>query len=221
MAIIEPLRQDTEHPRTIKKYSRPLRFWHWANALVITGSLLTVLLNLNFLKSKENAHLIQADLLKDGAVITDDQAKTVLHTLREEIWAIHIWFGWALVALLVFRLVMEFFQLADQKLIMGIKSAYRHYFIIKKQRELARHELVVKTIYAVFYLMLITMAVTGLILIYRHDLNKDLTHIAKEVHEFTMYLVLAFIAVHLVGVFLGERNKSKGIVSDMINGGGE
>jgi cytochrome b len=36
-----------------------------------------------------------------------------------------------------------------------------------------------------------------------------------------MYLVLAFIAVHLLGVFLAERNESKGIVSDMINGGRE
>jgi cytochrome b len=36
-----------------------------------------------------------------------------------------------------------------------------------------------------------------------------------------MYLILAFIVVHLAGVFLAERKDSKGIVSDMINGGGE
>jgi Ni,Fe-hydrogenase I cytochrome b subunit len=36
-----------------------------------------------------------------------------------------------------------------------------------------------------------------------------------------MYLILAFIVVHLAGVFLAEiRKDSKGIVSDMINGGG-
>jgi len=30
---------------------------------------------------------------------------------------------------------------------------------------------------------------------------------------------LAFIIVHLAGVFLAERKNSRGIVSDMINGG--
>jgi cytochrome b len=34
-----------------------------------------------------------------------------------------------------------------------------------------------------------------------------------------MYLILAFIVVHLAGVFLAERKNGKGIVSDMINGG--
>jgi cytochrome b len=36
-----------------------------------------------------------------------------------------------------------------------------------------------------------------------------------------MYLILAFIAVHLAGVYLAERKDGKGIVSDMINGGKE
>lgn len=151
-------------------------------------------------------------------IITDDNAGTILHTLREEIWALHTWFGYGLIALLLFRLISEFFQLADQKLIRGIKSAYQHYNIVKQNR-VARHELVVKTIYALFYLMLITIAVTGVILVYRHDIVKEVTQPAKEIHEITMYLIMAFIAIHLVGVFLGERNKSKGIVSDMINGG--
>jgi Ni/Fe-hydrogenase 1 B-type cytochrome subunit len=36
---------------------------------------------------------------------------------------------------------------------------------------------------------------------------------------FVMYLMFIFIAVHIVGVVLAERKESKGIVSDMINGG--
>ena len=43
----------------------------------------------------------------------------------------------------------------------------------------------------------------------------------REVHSFTMYLVIAFIIVHIAGVFLAERKDSRGIVSDMINGGGK
>lgn len=43
--------------------------------------------------------------------------------------------------------------------------------------------------------------------------------IIKSFHGFCMYLILIFIVVHIAGVLLAERKESKGIVSDMINGG--
>jgi Ni/Fe-hydrogenase 1 B-type cytochrome subunit len=223
MAIIEPVKQDIKHPEKIKKYSLPLRLWHWLNALVITGSLLTVLLNSTILKSQSIAPFVKDTLKESGVAVTDDQAKSVAHDLSDKVWEVHTWFGYGLVALLVFRLLLEFFQLADQKFIRGIKSAYQHYFITKKQRELALHEMVVKTIYALFYLMLITMAVTGLFLAFEDFFEpyKAYRHAIKEVHNFTMYLILGFITIHIIGVLLAERKDSKGIISDMINGGGE
>ena len=221
MAIIEPVKQDLQHPDQMKKYSFPLRLWHWLNAIVITGSLLTVLLNSTLLDRKNNAPFIKETLQKSGAVISDDQANSVAHDLGDKVWEIHTYFGYALVTLLVFRLVLEFFQLSDQKLIRGIKNAYQQYFITKKQRELARHELVVKTIYAIFYLLLMIMAVTGLFLAFEDFFEpyKSIRHSVKEVHGFTMYLILGFITIHIIGVLLAERKDSKGIVSDMINGG--
>jgi Ni/Fe-hydrogenase 1 B-type cytochrome subunit len=223
MAIIEPVKQDIEHPKQIKKYSVSLRLWHWLNALVITGSLLTVLLNSTILESRTTASFIKNTLKGSGAVITDDQAKSVAHDLGDKVWEVHTWFGYGLVALLVFRLILEFFQLADQKFIRIIKNAYHQYRVTKKQRELARHEMVVKTIYAVFYLMLVTMAVTGLFLAFEDFFKpyKAYRNAIKEVHGFTMYLILGFITIHIIGVLLAERKDSKGIVSDMINGGGE
>jgi len=221
MAIIEPVKQDLQHPDQIKKYSFPLRLWHWLNAIVITGSLLTVLLNSTLLDRENNAPFIKETLQKSGAAISDDQANSVAHDLSDKVWEIHIYFGYVLVTLLVFRLILEFFQLSDQKLIRGIKNAYQQYFITKKQRELARHELVVKTIYAIFYLLLMIMAVTGLFLAFEDFFEpyKSIRHSVKEVHGFTMYLILGFITIHIIGVLLAERKDSKGIVSDMINGG--
>ncbi len=68
---------------------------------------------------------------------------------------------------------------------------------------------------------LFVMVITGLFLAFEDLLApfKTIRHSVKEVHGFCMYLVLAFIAVHLIGVFLAERKEGKGIVSDMINGG--
>jgi len=222
MTIIEQKRRDVQHPQEIKKHSPSIRLWHWLNAIVITGSLLTVLLNSTLLKTKKNAIAIKANLAHSGVTVTDGQARSVAHELSNKVWMIHTYFGYTLAALLIFRLLVEFFQLADQRFIRKLKSAYHQYQTTKKNRELAKHEFWVKTIYAVFYLMLITMALTGLCLAFEDDvpLLKSI-HAFRQIHAFTMYLILAFIVVHIVGVLLAERKDSRGIVSDMINGGAD
>ena len=117
--------------------------------------------------------------------------------------------------------MLEVFQLTDQKFIRKIKSAYKSIFYYQKNRELARHELAVKALYSVFYLLILVMVSTGLVFAFEDDLPKiSIMHTIKEVHGFTMYLILAFIAVHIIGVILAERKPDgKGITSDMINGG--
>ncbi|MEO8886908.1 MAG: cytochrome b/b6 domain-containing protein [Mucilaginibacter sp.] len=223
MTDIEPTRTDIAHPNHNKKYSRGLRFWHWANMVVISGSLITVLINSTLLDRRGTTSLITSGLKETGVTVTDKQAGNVSHALNDKVWELHTYFGYALAALLLFRLILELFQLADQKLIRKIKAAYLQFQTTKKQREIARHELTVKIIYAGFYLLLMVMAITGLFLAFENLLApyKAIRPTVKDVHGFCMYLVLAFIAVHVIGVFLAERKDSKGIVSDMINGGGE
>lgn len=219
MTVIEPTRKDIEHLPQNKKYSSSLRFWHWANAIVITGSLLTVLVNSTVLKGWSTLTFIEDQLKSTGTTITEKQARMLVGGLRDNVWTYHKYFGFCLAALLLFRFIAEFFQLADQKLIRKIKAAYNQ-FKAGKNRLIARHELVVKSLYATFYLLLIIMAVTGLCLAFEDDVPalKNM-HFIREIHSFCMYLVLAFIVVHIAGVYLAERKDSKGIVSDMINGG--
>ncbi|MET3981253.1 Ni/Fe-hydrogenase 1 B-type cytochrome subunit [Mucilaginibacter sp. UYP25] len=221
MAIIEPSRRDVQDPSSIKKYSFTLRLWHWLNLIAISGSLITVLINATITDDHATANSIKTEFQKSGTVVNDDQAGAAAHALSDSVWGIHIYFGYALAALLVFRLALEFFQLADQKFIRKIKSAYHQFSTIKKEREIATHELTVKSIYAVFYLLLIVMVVTGLFLAFEDALSayKSIRHSVKEVHGFCMYLILAFILVHILGVLLAERKDGSGIVSDMINGG--
>jgi len=222
MAIIEPTRRSPVHPQQIKKNSPGLRLWHWLNALVISGSLITVLINSTILKTRPNAALIQNQLKEAGATVTNDQARSVAHELSDKIWTLHTYFGYVLVGLVVFRLLLEFFQVADQKFIRGLRNAWSKYQTVKQERETARHDFWVKTLYAIFYLMIIIQAITGLCLAFEDDVPAlKAIHAFREIHSFTMYLILGFIFVHLAGVFLAERKKSPGIVSDMIHGGKE
>ncbi len=220
MAVIEPKRQDVEHPHQIKKNSASLRLWHWLNAVVITGSLLTVLLNSTLLNTRQNAKVITDQLKDAGVTVTQQQARSAAHELSDKDWTWHTYFGYVLVGLLVFRLLLEFFQVVDQKFLHKLKVARNNYLVTKKNRELSRHEFWVKTLYAMFYLMLVTQSITGLCLAFEDDVPAlKAMHAFREIHSFTMYLILGFIFLHLAGVFLAERKDSRGIVSDMINGG--
>jgi cytochrome b len=64
------------------------------------------------------------------------------------------------------------------------------------------------------------MAVTGLCMAFEDDVPALKIHALREIHSFCMYLIIAFIIIHIAGVFLAETKDSRGIVSDMINGGG-
>lgn len=222
MAIIEPVKRDVEHPLQQKKYSSALRFWHWLNLLIILGSLITVTLNSTTFDGQKNTAFVQQQLQKAGVTITEDQARAVSRGERDKIWQIHIYCGYILAALLLFRLMLEFLHTTNQKLIRKIRAAYNRYVVIKKDRKLAKHELFVKSLYAAFYIMLLVMAITGLCLAFEDDVPvlKNM-HFIREIHEFTMYLILGFMIIHLAGVYLAEHKDSKGIVSDMINGGRE
>lgn len=203
-----------------KRYSSSIRLWHWLNAIIITGSLLTVLINSTVMKAWTNASLIADKLKEKGVQISEDQARSVAFALSDKVWTVHIYLGYVLTGLLLFRIILEFFELADQKLVRKFKAARKSFLSQQEDRISSGNEMLIKTLYAMFYVLLMVMAVTGLCLAFRDSvpaLRK--IHFIREVHEFTMYLIIGFIIVHIAGVVIGERKRHKGMVSDMINGG--
>ena len=220
MTNIEPLRQDIKNPNRLKRHSAGLRFWHWSNTIIITGSLLTVLLNSTLLDPRSNAEFVLSELQRAGANVSAKQAGSVSHGLEEKVWDLHIYLGYFLAALFIFRILLEIFQRRDQKFMTDLKKAWNQYSTVSKSK-LARHELTVKVLYLIFYLALTILTLTGLTLVFKNELGipRNISHSIKEVHGFFMYVVLGFIVLHIAGVFLAERKDSKGIVSDMINGG--
>ncbi|WP_158799188.1 cytochrome b/b6 domain-containing protein [Pedobacter sp. L105] len=207
MPTIEPIRRDVENEQHIKKHSAAIRFWHWMNALIITGSLVTVVIN--------------STLFEDPSIRSTVQGKSILHTLEDKVWGIHIYFGYALAALFLFRIFQELFLRSDQKFLYKLKVVYSDYFVINKNREPAKHDLVVKILYIIFYMLLAIMVGTGLTLAFgdQFGLPKSILHAVKNFHGFCMYLIIVFVLLHVAGVILAEKKSGSGIVSDMINGG--
>ncbi|HVV56668.1 MAG TPA: cytochrome b/b6 domain-containing protein [Mucilaginibacter sp.] len=223
MDIIEPEKQQGESTPGVKKYSRSLRLWHWANAVIISGSLLTVLINSTVMNGQSILSLVNQQLDRSGIKLTFQQARPLVSAMRDRVWDYHKDFGYCLAALFIFRLLLELFQLADQKLLRKIKSSRQILQSAKigSRVKSARHDLVVKLLYLAFYALLLIMVCTGLTLAFGDGVPslKPVLHTIKDIHGFCMYPILIFIAVHLAGVFLAERKENKGIVSDMINGG--
>lgn len=204
-----------------QKYSPQLRFWHWGNALVILGSLLTVLVNAVLFDGRSSRDFIQKELASAGANVSQEQARAVVHGLEDKVWDIHSYFGYALVILLLYRVVVEIVAKKEQSFFRKLGGSFKRYLSNQAIKSQARYEFGIKLLYFFFYMLLFVMATTGLVIAFHEDMgiSKSISHSLKEVHGFCMYPILAFIALHIGGVYIAENRNKRGIVSDMINGG--
>ena len=200
----------------IKDYRAPLRFWHWASALLISLQLITILFQKVIVKSKSAV----TELQSSGKAVSVPQARELAHIISERIWAWHIYFGWALVALWVFRLGLQLTGPSELRFSARLMEILRRYRLAPPaDKGKAGKILFAKTTYALFYIFITLMVATGLIMIYE-DVSwlKSFQDLAKEVHEFTMYLIIGFIVLHVVGVVWAETKEDHGLVSRMVGG---
>ncbi|WP_324672190.1 cytochrome b/b6 domain-containing protein [Hymenobacter sp. GOD-10R] len=206
---------------TQRKNSAALRFWHWTSALLILALLTTILFQFVIVKAREAAPLFQETLQKSNITLTTDQARSLTRIISHRIWDWHIYLGVGLSVMLLFRIITELRQPATQKFSYKLAQVRKLFREVGADSPDYRHSIFVKYSYLVFYIMLIVMVVTGLALIYADDVPflHSLEHTIKEIHNFTMYLILSFTALHIIGVVRAELTTDRGIVSDMINGG--
>ena len=189
------------------KWSINFRLWHWVNALVVMGMIGTVLLRKSFLSWRANSEILMQKLSEINIDVTAEQAKVLAKAIRAPMWEWHIILGYALAALVLWRILLFFTQSGRQN--------YRHL----KEENL--HKKMVKLGYLAIYAILLFMTVSGF-LIYFYEalgLTKDTAHDIKEVHELLYNVLLYFVPLHIIGVFVAENKDEKGILSDMVNGG--
>lgn len=198
-----------------------LRLWHWLDFLVISGLLITVLLRKTVLSWRTNAVLIETKVQESGGALAEGSAEAIAKLLRNNMWEWHIYLGYALGALILLRLVVYLrSRQGEMSLLAQVKAALN----LREQKEefkKALHFVGVRTLYAFFYVVVIYMFVSGLMLLNKETLGigKDLASGLKEIHELTEWFFILFIVGHLIGIVKTEISEEPGIVSDMINGG--
>ncbi len=212
----------TIQPSFKSKHSIGLRIWHWTTFLVMLCSLATVLLAKTLFSAKNNILLVQENLQKSNITVTPDQARSVAHEFSDLLWGWHTYIGYVLAGLLAFRILLEFFLKKEQKFIPTLKSALKALQMPGAGKKEMKHYLLVKWLYLIFYISLFVQACTGIFMAYSDDVDslKQQRHLAKEIHNINMWVILSYIVIHIGGVILAELGKkNKGVVSGMINGG--
>ncbi len=198
-----------------------LRLWHWLNALVILGLLSTVLLRKTFLSWRTNSVLIEEKLKQAGSAVTPELAKDIAVAIRNPMWDWHIYFGLTLAVLLLGRIAIALIVEKKCPGVHALKSLMSLSSVPAAEKSEALHHTLVKIGYAVFYLSVLTMVLTGLMMNYKNELSlqKDFVGTIKEVHEIMQWFFIVFVAGHLVGLVIAENTTDPGLVSDMIHGG--
>jgi len=204
------------------KHSASMRIWHWSTFIVMLGSLITVLFAKTLFNAKDNIQLVQQNLQKSNITVTPDQARSVAHEFSDLLWHWHTYIGYVLAALFGFRLLFEFFQPKDQKFITILKNALNALKMPGADKRETKHFILTRCLYLIFYISLFLQAATGIFMAYSDDVDslKQQRQLTKEIHNVNMWVIIAYIVIHIGGVILAELGKkNKGVVSDMINGG--
>ncbi len=190
----------------LKTYPVTVRLWHWLNALSILGLLGTVFLRKTFLSYKTNAAILVEELAKLNVNISIEQAKAIAKIIRAPMWEWHYIFGWTLVVLFIYRVILHFKD--------------RPFFNLKEFPGLSSHHKGVQALYTLVYLLTFVMIASGVSLYFKQEigLNSDISAKIKELHEMIMYFFAFFVPIHILAAFIAENKGEPGIVSNMISG---
>jgi Ni,Fe-hydrogenase I cytochrome b subunit len=208
-------------PISTHDYSGPLRVWHWGNGLLVLGQLITILFIKVIVKPKALVPEFQAAAARAGGDLTKEQGMNIARLMSERLWDWHIGIGLALAAFWLYWLVLQLTAPAGQRFGARLRAAAQHYRLAPPAaRPDAQHTLLAKLSYLAFYLFISVMVLTGLALTWADDVAwlHGIEHTVKEVHNVTMYLIIAFVAMHIVGVVWSEITKDRGLISRMVSG---
>ncbi len=209
------------HPLPTHDYSAPLRVWHWGNALLVAGQLVTILFIKVIVKPKALVPEFQAATQRAGGTLTKEQGMSIARLMSERLWDWHIALGLALASFWAYWLVLQLTAPVERRFTARLAATIRHYRQASPAEHAdARHALFAKLTYVAFYAFISSMVVTGLALTWANDIAwlHRVEHSVKAVHNVTMYLLIAFVVVHVGGVLWAELTKDHGLISRMVSG---
>lgn len=196
-----------------KKWSKAMVIYHWLAAFVILGLLLTGIAHMTVLDPHDIVNSISKVATAHGIAINQQMERVIGFTISSALMDIHFILGYTLGILIIFRIILFF--TGDRRVLKMAKKAFAP--------GISKHKPLVNWLYIAAYLGILIMAITGLSMRFGQTigLSRDMHHIFKTIHQGVMFALLAFVIVHLTGVFLAENTTHPGVTSSMMSGFGE
>lgn len=184
-----------------RNYTGVYRIMHWAIAICMMLILFTIFLRSTWMNKNSVADIIRNYLATTDQSLSDDQMISLAKQIRKPMWDWHIYIGYVLVGLFSIRMLLPFLNL------MKFSNPLRKGLTIKEKFQY--------WIYLFFYGCVAISLVTGLIIEFG---PKNLKGQMEEIHVLSIYYLLAFIFIHLSGVFVAEFTTNRGLISKIISG---
>ncbi len=184
-----------------KNYSTIYRIIHWAIAFCMLLILITIFLRLTWMNKNHIANIIQDYLATTNQSLSQNQLIVLAKQIRLPMWNWHLYIGYVLVGLFTIRLSLPLFGK------MKFQSPFNKSLLLKDKFQY--------WIYLVFYSCVVISLATGLIIVFG---SKSLKKPMEEIHELSVYYLLAFVFIHLGGVLMAELTTQKGIISKIVSG---
>lgn len=150
------------------------------------------------------AEIIGNFLSQTDQSLSQDELIVLAKKIRQPMWQWHVYIGYVLVGLFALRFLLPFF--GEMKFQNPLK------------KELSMKEKFQNWTYIVFYACVVVSLITGLII--EHG-PKILKKQMEEIHELSIYYLVAFIVIHLSGVLIAEFTSERGLISKIISGAGK
>lgn len=186
-----------------RNYSKVYRILHWLIAFSFILLLITIFLRKTWMEKNHVAEIIQAFLADKGyPALPEDDAILLAKKIRKPMWDWHIYLGYVLTGLYCIRLAVPFFGemkfASPFKAGLDAKTKFQYW------------------VYLIFYVCTAISLITGLII----ELGpKEYKKPMEEIHELSLYYLLAFMILHFGGILIAELTSDRGLVSRIINGG--
>jgi cytochrome b561 len=206
-------------PTFLEPHSLGIRIWHWTLVVFIFSAITTVALATFVFNTGRNIPLVQQELQGKGITADVPAARAVSHAFNDKLWELHTWIGYGIVLLVLSRWLLEFFQPSPEKLARKMRFAADFAPTTPEQKGSKEHYLLAKWGYVLFYVLILVMALTGLVLAFEDvAFFRSIRRPVKSVHNFTQYLIYAFALFHIIGVVRADNLHYPGLVSRMISG---
>jgi cytochrome b561 len=207
-------------PTFLEPHSLAIRIWHWALVVFIFSAVTTVALATFVFNTRQNIPMVQQQLQGKGVTVDAPTARAVSHAFNDRVWFLHKWIGYGIVLLVLARGLLEVFQPASENVARKMRYAAGFMPTTVEQAREKKHYLTIKWTYVVFYVLILVMALTGLVLAFEDvAFFQSIRRPVKSVHNFTQYLIYAFALLHIAGVVRADNLRYPGLVSRMIGGG--